>query len=173
MDIQAIILAVITALLGGGLGRIITLRSTKREANSKADQAEKNTEALTLKNTNEIVELYKKAMHDMQVLSDKREQEFQVKIDQQNELIKKQSEQLEEYNRTQIEQQKVIDKLTATQGLFKLEIERLKKLSLDTCSTCEFKDMCAKYKAKQELDKTIRALHDNDGNGVSDILDHE
>lgn len=151
MDIIQIITSIIGLLGGGTIGSLITLRYSRLKEKNLAEQEGKTVDSMTIKNTDDLIGIYRSALADIKELNRTHEEELNKRISEQDKKIKEQEELIKD-------QKLLLEKMERNQLKLQLEVENLKKQSLDDCNMCAFSNNCAKRKAKLELE--YKYLHE-------------
>lgn len=145
-----IILGIIGTITTGGLaGWFIGLKYLKTREKAKAKQEIEQAEGLELRNTRELIDLYKQALADVTSLSKQNEETYMDKVKLYEKKLEDMSAKIESYEASIKEQESTIESLTKNQMRLKLEIMSVKNQSMSNCNECSFKDTCEKYKAKK------------------------
>lgn len=145
MDILQIITSIIGLLGGGALGSLFTLKYTRAKEKNLADQEGKTVDSMTIKNTDDLISIYRSALADIKELNRTHEEALNKRISEQDKKIKEQDQLIKD-------QKLLLEKMERNQLKLQLEVENLKKQSLDDCNICAFANSCAKRKAKLEME---------------------
>lgn len=73
MEIQEIITNILSLLIGGGLSKLWTLRQESRKVKAEADCESARFVESEIKNTDQIIEVYKKALADFKTYYEQKE----------------------------------------------------------------------------------------------------
>lgn len=157
-NIQSLIGIIATLTTGGVLGTIIGLRYRNRTEKAKskqeearADQEDAETEKMNISNAAELVEMYKKALNDIEDIYKRKEVSLTSQLTEVQGQVKELSLKVQEYQLRLTEKDDVITDITRSQLKMKLDMESMKMLMVEDCTNCSVVKTCVKYKLKQNM----------------------
>lgn len=138
-----------TLSVGGIIGSLIGLRWKSKVEKAKADQEEAKADDAEITNASNIIKIYKDALEDLKQSKKDIEDSYLTKISGYEKKLAEYEVQLQQYKDDLKVKNTLIEDITKSQLLMKLELETIHKLLDTNCKDCEFKDNCEKYKAKK------------------------
>jgi predicted nuclease with TOPRIM domain len=158
-DLLQIIQVLTPLLLGGVIGSIAGLKwkvrsdraKSKQEdakaerENALADQAEMTASGMDIKNTADLIRLYKDALKDIQDYKDSIEVRYAEKLKSCEDALKEVQVELSNTKERLDSKDRIIAKLVSNQSELQGKIEILQSQLKSNCEQCEFRSECKKF----------------------------
>lgn len=129
MEWSSIIISVISAVFGGGLGYVFTIKAIRKEAMAKADKAESEVKTNELDNVQEAIKIWREMAESLKTERDEYKQSY-IEVQKHNsdmaaqmDAIRKELTRLTNINSKMV---KLLDKITP-ENLSEM-VETIKKL---------------------------------------------
>lgn len=146
-----LILSIISIALSGGLIKtLLTIRTLKKKEKYEADKLKEEVDSNSIKNANDVINLYKRALEDVKNLNESKELELNRKIKEQDKKLADYSKKINDQNSIIANQNKLLNEMKRNQIKLQLDVENLKKQSLENCELCAFAESCLKKSAKEQ-----------------------